>query len=84
MKNLMIIIAVAAAVCFSVFGMKSIIEENKKTQAEVYMLLEKDELTPEEKEFIEFVTDDREMKETTINLDEKHRDRFMYHFGYNR
>ena len=80
----MIIIAVTAAVCFSVFAFKSMAEENRKTQEEVYTLLEKNSLTEDEKDFIQFATDDRECKEDTVFLDEAHAKLFKEHFGYNR
>ena len=59
-------------------------EEDTRTQKEVYELLDKDYLSPDEKHRVDLLTDPDEMKEGFIMLDESHAKRYEYHFGKKR
>ena len=81
MKNIAIIFAGIAIV---IGGFCYIANDNARLQKEVYAVLEQDALNPEERDFVLFATDDREMKESTVWLDSAHRKMFREHFGYER
>ena len=81
MKNIAIIFAGIAIV---IGGFCYIAKDNARLQKEVYAVLEKNVLNDEERDFVLFATDDREMKESTVNLDNVHRKMFREHFGYER
>lgn len=59
-------------------------EDDERLRDKVYQILEKDHLTREERDFVDFATDDREMKESTVFLDETHSKLYRYHFKRNR
>ena len=81
MKNIAIIFAALAIV----IGMFCVIcDDNNKLQKRVYAVLEQDTLSADDRDFVQFATDDREMKESTVNLDYEHRRMFKEHFGYER
>lgn len=81
MKNIAIIFVGLAIV---IGGFCYIAKDNEKLQKEVYAVLEQDWLSEDDKDFVKFATDDREMKESTVFLDDAHAKMFKNHFGYER
>ena len=84
MKFVCMVIVGAILILIVVRTAKYFHEEEMRTRQEVYSLLDKDYLSPEEKERIKFLTDPDEMKEGFIYLDEAHNKRYEYHFGHKR
>ena len=81
MKKLMLVVVGLAIVGGAFY---SIAKDNQKLSKEIYTLLEKDVLTQEEKDRVNFATDPDEMKEGFVVLDEAHAKMFEQHFGHKR
>lgn len=80
MKKLLLIIGIIIVAVI----LTNIAKHDRALQEEVYVLLEQDTLTDNERERIQFLTDPSMMKESYVVLDEKHNKLFEAHFGYKR
>lgn len=59
-------------------------EDNKANTQKVYAILEQDDLSREDADYVLMMTDPDEMKEGFVSLDHKHRAMFKKHFGHER
>lgn len=58
--------------------------DNKANTAKVYAILEQEELSREDADYVLLMTDPDEMKEGFVSLDQEHRAMFKKHFGHER
>lgn len=80
MKWIAVIMMIVCATCALIY----ISEDNKANTQKVYAILEQDELSQEDVDYVLLMTDPDEMKEGFVSLDQKHRAMFKKHFGHER
>jgi len=82
MKKMMKLVCLTLFIVGSVIVWQKFHMDYKVRETAVYMLLEKDSLTADEKKWVDDITGGYD--DSFISLDEEHRKLFKKHFGHER